>query len=511
MSLSRRVTELSSEKRRLLALLLKEQSIGGALLPLGRAERSSNVLPCSFAQQRLWFLDQLEPGNLAYIVPGIFRFDGPLDLAAFTESVNEVIRRHEILRTSFADIEGEPVQVIEEPQRVAVPLIDLTGVREPERAAEIQRLAEEEAGRAFDLGCAPLLRVTLLKLDEQDHIVLLTMHHIISDGWSMMVVLQEVAALYDAFTQGSDALLEELPIQYADYAVWQREHLQGEVLEQQLAYWKQQLQDAPPVLELPSDRPRPTVRSTGGACISFPLPAEVAEGVRALSRREGTTMFMTLLAAFKVLLHRYSGQQRIVVGTSVAGRNRKELEGLIGFFVNSLVMHTEMSGAPTFREVLARVKETALGAYAHQELPFERLVEEFQADRSLSYTPLFQVFFSLQNAPQASKEMTGLKTQSLGEQTRAAKFDLSLDMREVGETIGGSFEYNTDLFDADTIKRMVGHFQTILKGIVHDPGQLISRLPLLTATETKQLLSRPSEPLSTPRYCLHELFEAQVA
>ena len=512
MNLSKRVTELSPEKRRLLTLLVKEKSLGSALLPVARAERSSNVLPVSFAQQRLWFLDHLDPGNLAYIVPGAFRFDGPLDLAAFSESVNEVIRRHEILRTSFTDIEGEPMQVIEEPQRLAIPLIDLSNLPESERAAEVQRLTETEAGRAFDLERAPLLRVTLLKLREDEHIVLLTMHHIISDGWSMSVLLQEVAVLYEAFTQGQTTPLAELPIQYADYALWQREHLQGEVLEAQLAYWKNQLQEAPPVLALPSDRPRPPVQSSRGACISFAVPGKVAEGLRALSRREGTTMFMTLLAAFKVLLNRYTGQPRIVVGTSVAGRNRKELEGLIGFFVNSLVLHTDLSSASSFRDVVRGVKATAIGAYAHQELPFERLVEEFPADRSLSYTPLFQVFFSLQNAPLASKELTGLKTEALGEQSRASKFDLSLDMMEAGDRIGGSFEYNTDLFEAETIKRMIGHFQTLLQSVVNHPEQSIARLPLLPEAERQQLLSlsKHSQPVSTPPFCLHELFEAQV-
>lgn len=512
MSLSKRVIELSPEKRRLLSLLMKEQRIDHQLLPLVRAERNGNVLPVSFAQQRLWFLDHLEPGNLAYIVAGAFRFDGPLDVDAFHKSIDEVIRRHEILRTSFSDIEGEPMQVIEEPQHLQVPLIDLSAFPDSQRAAEVQRLMENEAARSFDLEGAPLLRVTLLKLREHEHIVLLTMHHIISDGWSMSVLLQEVATLYEAFAEGKTASLPELSIQYANYAVWQREHLQGEVLDQQLTYWKNQLQDAPPLLELPSDRPRPLVRSSRGASIAFSLSREVAEGLRMLSRREGTTMFMTLLAAFKVLLHRYTGQSRIVVGTSVAGRNRKELEGLIGFFVNSLVLHTALSGASSFRDVLARVKETALGAYEHQELPFERLVEEFQADRSLSYTPLFQVFFSLQNAPRATKELGRLKTEALGEQSRTSKFDVSVDVMEVGDRIGGSFEYNTDLFEADTIRRMIGHFKTILQSVVNDPEQAISRLPLLTEVETQQLLSyaQCSGQLTTPDSCLHELFEAQV-
>ena len=512
MSVSKRVTELSTEKRRLLSLLMKEQSLGPALLPVARAERSSNLLPVSFAQQRLWFLDHLEPGNLAYIVPGAFRFAGPLDVAAFTESVNEIIRRHEILRTRFSDLEGEPMQVIEEPRRLAIPLLDLTHLPEPERAAEVQRLTEREAGRAFDLERAPLLRVTLLKLREDEHIVLLTMHHIISDGWSMSVLLQEVAALYEAYAQGQPTPLPALPIQYADYAVWQREHLQGEVLAGQLAYWKKQLQEAPPVLELPADRPRPAVRSSRGACLSFAVPRKVAAGLRALGRGEGATLFMTLLAAFKVLVYRYTGQSHIVVGTSVAGRNRKELEGLIGFFVNTLVLHTELSHAWSFAEVLRRVKETALGAYAHQELPFERLVEEFQADRSLSYTPLFQVFFSLQNGPRGSKELLGLKTEALGEQSGAAKFDLSLDMMEAGERMGGSFEYNLDLFEAATIKRMSGHFQTLLQSVVNEPQQSIARLPMLTEAERQQLLgfSQRSQPVSPPRSCLHELFEAQV-
>ena len=316
----------------------------------------------------------------------------------------------------------------------------------------------------------------MLRLDDQQHIALLTFHHIIIDGWSMGVFVREVAALYNAFSQGLASPLAELPVQYADYAVWQREWLQGEVLEQQIGYWKQQLEGAPELLELPTDRPRPAVQTHRGASVGMVLSQELTAKLRELCRAEGATLFMLLLAVFKVLLARYTGQEDISVGTPIAGRNRVETEGLIGFFVNTLVLRTDLSGKPTVRELMRRVREVALGAYAHQELPFEKLVDELQVERSLSHTPLFQVVFALQNTAQELLELPGLSLSAAGEASGMAKFDLTLNMSESGEAISGALEYNTDLFDETTIRRLVGHFETLLESFVSDPAQRLSRI-----------------------------------
>ncbi|RMF32232.1 MAG: non-ribosomal peptide synthetase, partial [Chloroflexi bacterium] len=365
-------------------------------------------LPLSFAQQRLWFLDQLEPGSPFYNIPTAVRLTGPLDVAALEASLNEILRRHESLRTTFPTVDGRPRQQIAPELTLSLPVIDLRGLPEAEREAQALRLATEEAQRPFDLAQGPLIRALLLQLDDDDHIALLTMHHIVSDGWSMGILIQEIAVLYDAFSQGRPSPLPELPIQYADFAAWQRKWLQGEVLERQLAYWKEQLADLPPLLELPTDRPRPAVQSFRGRTHSFVLPETLSRAIQELGRREGATLFMTLLAAFQALLYRYTGQERFAVGTPIANRNRAEIEGLIGFFVNTLVLRADFADNPTFRQVLKRVRETALGAYAHQDLPFEMLVDALQPERDLSHTPLFQVMFVLQDTPMGSHRLSHL-------------------------------------------------------------------------------------------------------
>ncbi|HHH41043.1 MAG TPA: non-ribosomal peptide synthetase, partial [Chloroflexi bacterium] len=469
-------------------------------------------LPLSFAQQRLWFLDQLEPGSPFYNIPTAVRLTGPLDVAALERSLNEIVRRHEALRTTFPTVDGRPRQHIAPELTLPLPVIDLRGLPEAEREAQALRLATEEAQRPFDLAQGPLIRALLLQLDDDDHIALLTMHHIVSDGWSMGILIQEIAVLYDAFAQGRPSPLPELSIQYADFAAWQRKWLRGEVLERQLSYWKERLADLPPLLELPTDRPRPAVQTFRGRTRSFVLPEALSRAIRELGRREGATLFMTLLAAFQALLYRYTGQERFAVGTPIANRNRAEIEGLIGFFVNTLVLRADFSDNPTFRQLLKRVREVALGAYAHQDLPFEMLVDALQPERDLSHTPLFQVMFVLQDTPTGSHRLSHLTLSPVEAETGIAKFDLTLSMAEEGGLLGGMVEYNTDLFDAATIERMIAHFQTLLEGVVADPNRPIAELPLLTEAERQQLLVEWNDTQADypEDRCVHRLIEAQA-
>ena len=371
-----------------------------------RAERNGE-LPLSYAQERLWFLHQLDPGSTAYNIAGGVRLKGELNEKALEESIREIVKRHEVLRTRFETREGRAVQVVEEEGAVEMPVVDLRGWEEEKREVEIKRLGEAEAGWAFDLSRGPLLRVKLMRVEEREHVLLFTMHHIVSDGWSRGVLVRELKELYKAKVEGREAELKELGIQYVDFAIWQREWLKGEVLEEQLGYWKKQLSGVP-TLEMPTDHARPAVASQRGGSVRFRLSTELSEGLRKLSRAEGVTLFMTLLAGFQVLLHRYTGQEEIVVGTDVANRNQGGVEGLIGFFVNQLVLRTSVRGEETVREVLKRVREVTLGAYAHQDLPFEKLVEELAPERDLGRTPLFQVKFILQNAPTEELKLPGV-------------------------------------------------------------------------------------------------------
>jgi amino acid adenylation domain-containing protein len=468
------------------------------------------TLSLSYAQQRLWFLDQLEPNSSFYNIPAAVRLRGRLDLTALEQSFREVIRRHEALRTTFAVLAGVPVQRIDTAPEFSLAVLDLSRVDE----AEARRVAAEESQRPFDLSTGPLLRASVLRLSEQEHVLLCTMHHIISDGWSMGVLIKELTTLYEAYATGQQSPLPELEIQYADYAHWQREWLRGEVLEKQLSYWKQQLAGAPAVLELPADYPRPAVQSFRGAHQSLTLSAELSNGLKALSQREGVTLFMTLLAAFETLLSRYSGQQEIVIGTPIAGRNRAETENLIGFFINTLVLRTDLSGNPGFEELLRRVREVTLGAYAHQEVPFEKLVEELQPERDMSRTPLFQVMLVLQNATATEVvKIEGLEVSGVGGESGTAKFDLTLSVSETGDgRLQALWEYNTDLFKSDTIGRMMDHFEVLLGAVVANPEQQLSKLKLLSDEEQEQILVHwNSTAVEYPRgKCLHQLFEEQV-
>ncbi|MFP5273889.1 amino acid adenylation domain-containing protein [Coleofasciculus sp.] len=479
--------------------------------PLLPIPRSGNI-PLSFAQARLWFLDQLQPDSAFYNIPIALRLNGQLSIAALENSLNEIIRRHEVLRTNFTKVEGQPVQVIASTLKLKLLKVDLQNLPFCEREVEAQRLATNEAEQPFDLEQEPLVRAKLLQLDETEYIFVLTVHHIIFDGWSTGVFYGELAALYEAFCTGKPKVLPELPVQYADFALWQRRWLAGEVKETQLNYWKQQLLGAPALLELPTDRPRRAVQSYRGAYQSFALSLELSQALANLSKRTGVTLFMTLYAAFVTLLYRYTGSSDIVVGTPVANRNRQEIEGLIGFFVNTLALRTDLSANPSFEQLLRRVREVALGAYAHQDLPFEQLVEALQPERSLSYTPLFQVMFALDEKSVPSMKLPDLTVNEFSFETETTKFDLTLSMENTASGLIGGWEYNSDLFDAATIARYSEHFLSLLEGIVANPIQPISELPLLTQRERHQLLFEWNNTFAEYPFdkCIHQLFEEQV-
>ncbi|MCX7595462.1 MAG: condensation domain-containing protein, partial [Fischerella sp.] len=404
------------------------------------------VFPTSFAQQRLWFLHQLEPNSPVYNMTYGLRIGGNLRGEVLQQAFATIINRHEILRTNFTSVDGSPVQVIAKSRAIVIPAIDLSEWSEADRTVEVQRVITQEAEYPFDLAHDPLLRVTLLRLGEQEYVLLLTLHHIIFDGWSLGVFIQELTALYKAFSTGTSSPLPELPIQYADYAIWQRQLLQGMVLKTHLDYWKQQLAGALPVLELPTDRPRSAFSNFPGATQSFSLSFDLSQALKQIGQQAGVTLFMTLLAAFKTLLYRYTGEGDIIVGSPTANRNRPEIEGLIGFFVNTLVLRTYLGDNPSFRQLLLRVKEVTSGAFDHQDLPFEKLVEEMQPERSLSHTPLFQVMFVLQNAPMPPLELPELTLSPLMIDSKTAKVDLSLSITDTQQGLIGNLEYNTDLF-----------------------------------------------------------------
>ena len=469
-------------------------------------------LPLSFAQQRLWFLNQLEPNNPLYNVPIAIGATGQLNFHALVRALNEIVRRHEVLRTTFELRETQPVEVIAPQLELEVPVSDLTGLTPEAQQAAVRRLAIEGAKEIFNLERGPLFRASLLRLAAEEHVLLLNMHHIVSDGWSLWQFIRELGPLYGAFSEGKPSPLPDLPIQYADYAVWQREWMSGELLDEHLAYWTKQLEGAPRVLELPSDRVRPPVESYRGATLTQKFPLALLDELRALSKNEGATLFMTLLAAYQVLLERYTGQEDVVVGSPIANRTRAEIEELIGFFVNALVLRTDLSGNPSFRELLGRVRSVALDAYAHQDLPFEKLVERLQPERDLSRSPLFQVWFALQNAPRAEFKLAGLDLRSLEVHNGTSKFDLGLFVVEKPDGLSCMVEYSTDLFDESTIERLLGHFRTLLEAIAANPDQPIGRLPILTAPERQQLVIEWNQTdVEYPRtLCLHPAIEQQV-
>jgi amino acid adenylation domain-containing protein len=480
------------------------------LPPLQRTPRDG-AIPASFAQERLWFLAQLNRDNRAYNMPGALRLRGPLNAAVLQRAVQQIVGRHEALRTRFEAMDGLPMQVIADFVQVPLPMDDLSGLDEQAREQRAAELIRHEAEQGFDLEKGPLLRLRLLRMGPTEHILGIMMHHIISDGWSLNVLRRELALLYEAFLKDGISPLPDLTVQYADYSQWQREWLRGSILEKQLAYWSEKLKGAPPVLELPADRPRPVVRSLQGDIVEVELSPELSVQLQDISQREGVTLFMTLVAAWQVLLHRYSGEDDLSIGTPVAGRNHQETEDLIGFFVNTLVLRTSLAGDPPFRELLRRVREVVLEAYAHQDLPFEKLVAELSVERSLSYTPLFQVVLTFQDMVRPWK-LEQLEATPVPARSGAAKFDLLLQLQAEETAIRGLLEYSRDLFEPATVCRMMDHLKALLADIVADVEQPISRLSLLTAGEQRQLLERWSRTGQAypPAECLHELFEAQA-
>ena len=508
----RRIASLSPEQRALLEKRLREQAPPGEGMAPIRRGRDAGPAPLSFAQERLWFLDQLEPGNPYYNIHKAVRWKGPLDQEALGRALETILARHDALRTNFVAVDGTPFQVVDPSSALPLPVIDLRGLPPPEGEAQMLQLAVEEARRPFDLSRDRLVRARLLRLSDDEHVFLLTIHHIVADGWSMGLFFGELATLYAAFSKGEPSPLPDLPIQYADYAGWQRDSLQGEVLGANLDYWRGRLSGMAPVLDFPFDRPRPAQRTGCGAGQAFSVSKTLLEALRALSRREGVTVYMTLLAAFQTLLGRYAGLEEVVVGSPHAGRHRVETEPLIGYFVNMLVLRTDLRGDPTFRELLRRVRDVVLGAQTHTEVPFERLIDELGLDRSLRYNPVFQVMFAFQNSPHSMAAPPGLTASPVSVRGGAAVFDLTLEVTERPDGLEASLGYHTDLLDEATVTRMVEHFQRLLEGIVEDSERPLSRLPLSSEEERRRLLVEWNDTAAEfpSEKCVHQLFEERA-
>jgi amino acid adenylation domain-containing protein len=468
-------------------------------------------LPLSFSQQRLWFLEQLNPGDPLYHAFQTLLITGPLDIRALELSLNGITRRHEVLRTVFDVVGGVPVQRIVPFTPMSLRRMNLSDVPQEERNRALEQLAADESQRPFDLSCGPLIRALLIALGEQEHALLFTLHHIVSDGWSLSILRHEISVFYEAFVSGAPVSLPDLPIQYADFAVWQREQLQGHVRNEQLSYWGRQLENVSSVLELPADRRRPEIASFRGGKVAFQWNKELTQQLNTLSQREGVTLFMLLLAAFATLLYRYSGQEDIPVGTAIANRNRAETEGLIGFFVNMLVMRTDLSGNPTFLDLLQRVKQMTLAAYQHQDLPIEQIVEMLQPQRTLNRTPLYRVEFTLQNTPPVTLAGSGLHITPLTTAIVSTDTDLNLMMRETEDGLIGELAYATDLFERTTIERLIGHLQNLVEEITRVPEQRLLELPLSSGSETRALLAQWGATDNTANKLVHQLFEEQAA
>ncbi len=468
-------------------------------------------IPLSFAQQRLWFLDRLQPESTGYLISRAQRIVGKLDAVALERSLHALVERHENLRTTFEERAGQAVQIIHPAGRLTLPVLDLCELRSDDREREAHVLARQEAQRPCDLEQGPLFRVYLLRLESQEHLLLLTLHHIITDGWSTVILVRELTALYQANVAGLPSSLTPLPIQYVDYALWQRQWLHGEALEVQLAYWREQLAGGTP-LAFPTDHARPAVLTDRGASLVRVVPTATMESLQRLSRQEGVTLFMLLLAAFQVLLLRYTGQRDISVGTPVANRTRAEIEDVIGFFVNTLVLRSDLSGDLTFQQVLSRVRTVCLQAYTHQDIPFEKVVEELEPERDLSRSPLFQVMLVLHETDAEPGDLVGVNTSTFATEQRSSKFDLTLSLVQTPQGLRSTVEYSTDLFEADTIERLLGHWQTLLVGVVDNPQARIWELPLLSAEEHAQLLGQvnTTQQVYLQDRCIHQLFEEQV-
>ncbi|MEJ2379007.1 MAG: condensation domain-containing protein, partial [Pseudolabrys sp.] len=509
MDLTSRIANLSPAKRALLELAInaqvsKDESNTGAVIP---HQQQRTTAPLSFAQQRLWFLDQLHPGKADYNLPYLLHIEGPLNIPALCDTLNAIVARHEALRTTFEKREDEGVQRIAPELIIEVPIVDLRD--HAIRNDELQRMIDGDAALPFDLATGPLLRAKLFRLAPGHHVLQITMHHIISDGWSIAVLNRELGTLYNDFCRGQTPSLPQPQVQYLDYAVWQRQ--QDAALLQQLAYWEQQLNGAPQILELPVDKPRPAIQSFRGARRHIDLPPELCEALKTVAQRENATLFMVMLAAYQLLLHRYCGQDDILVGIPIAGRTQPELEGLIGFFVNSLVIRCRFSPELSFRQLLVQVRDTTIGVFSHQELPFEKLVEALTPQRDMSRNPIFQVMFSLENNDPVLPKMEGLDVNSQDIGIAKAKFDLTLFVTERTGSLRATFNYATDLFLDPSVERMAGHYLTLLKAVVNEPEQSIARVRLLSDEEQAQLRRWNATATDFPHTTgMQSLFEAQV-
>lgn len=503
--------KLSMEKRALLKRLIGEQGISiSADQPIPRCGSMSSI-PLSSAQQRMWFLDQLAPGGATYNISSLLRLEGSLNTRALSQTFNEIARRHETLRAVFDLIGDRPMQTISRDHFVPLPMVDLTALREGERQRYARQLAVNEAQRHFDLSTGPLLRIRLLVLNPVEHFCVLVMHHIISDGWSVGVLMRELISLYESFGAGRQSQLDELPIQYSDFAIWQNERLQGEALQPLLEYWKRQMAGVPAALELPADRARPAIPTQSGARCVFHLDARLTEELVHLSRKENATLFMTLLTGFQALLYRYTEQHDLCIGAPLAGR-RLETEPLIGCFVNTVVLRTDLADNPSYRNLLARVRQTSLDAFAHADLPYERLVEDLHPQRALSHNPFFQVMFVLRNAPVPAFRLPGLNVSADDLDNGTAKFDLTLFLTETNQELKGSLEYNLDLFDPERMGRLVKHYEQVLKEMISRFDQTIGQTNLITEWEWQQVLIEWNDTAGgeADNQCLHHLIQAQV-
>ncbi|QQE72803.1 amino acid adenylation domain-containing protein [Brevibacillus composti] len=514
MTSSGSMMKLSEKKRMLLERLLQEEGIEKANMAAGPipSRENRNGIPLSYTQERLWFVHQLEPDNPVYNMPAALKFKGQLHLAALERSIHEIIRRHEALRTVFRVIDGQAVQVILPDLQLQLSVDKLHMLPAEKREEELQRLKREHARQSFPLDEGPLMRARLVQVEEQEYVLLLTIHHIIFDGWSIGVFVRELASLYESYAQEKEPALAPLPIQFGDFSLWQREQLEGEKLDKLLTYWRERLQGAPASLELPADRKRPPVQTFNGSTSTFTIPAALKKKVEELGQQEGATLFMTLLAAFNTLLYRYTGQTDLVLGTPIANRNRIETEALIGLFLNMLVLRTDLSGQPTFRQLLHRVKEVTLGAYEHQDLPFEKVVEALGQDHDLSRNPLFQILFVLQNAPVPALRLPGVELELQELETGTAKFDLSVWFTETDEGLAGTWEYNRDLFDPETIERMAAQFERLLASVTERPDQKVTELSILPDEEYRRVVYdwNDTETSYPQDVCIHQLFERQA-
>lgn len=502
---------LSATKQALLEKLLREKGIASSGGGKITSSRQTGPAPLSFGQQRLWFLQQLDPGTHLYNIPVALRMEGQLNVQALQKSMDEVIRRHESLRTVFRLENGQPVQVINSPFHLELACVCVQDRGSGGGKAEMAMHAAHEASHVFDLLNGPLLRARLLQFSDDEHVLLICMHHIISDGWSIATLLRELSTLYNAFCTGQDPQLAELPVQYQDYARWQQNEIQQQEFDSQLSYWKRQLEGIPPVLQLPVDHVRPKASTFRGAAVPFCIPGDLADALCKTARDEGATLFMAVAAAFSILLFRYSGQDDFALGTPVAGRSRPELEHLIGFFINTLLLRTRVSGGDGYRDLLRATKQVCLEAYAHQDLPFEKLVEELHPDRNLNHSPLFQVMLDLQNAPAKPATFNGLRTELLPIATETAKFDLTLTLYETGGALEGAMEYSSELFAHSTVLRMTQNFRTLLAGIIASPDTSVSLLPLLSEAEIKTVLMEWNGTRGHGEFIpIHRLFERQA-